>query len=350
MEHQRLRTAMISNPNKRQREEHITTLNVDDGNRSQVCIRFQNGRCTRGTDCKYAHTTNPTVKRVQFAISDKSGKGKGKGKPVHEVNIPFKGSKGSKGQKGKGKGKGNHKGDGKGKGTRESQPVHCNRCESSHHGATGKMCVMPPCRYCQFKKLRSLNHHLKDCRNKPSDWEFQPNTGSPGKRPPPTPKDNPSPAKVAKVSADAWLKTATVRDFNKMREMAHMIGEELDASKGITASSEPVDQVTAIVKYTAAPKPTATAKATETTHIVPIQPTARIGTVTRTPNKTPDGELLQMARAKAAARFGGKQQQDSIIMSDATEDAPFSWNGLHSVSTIDLNFDDDLMRAVAPQR
>ncbi len=189
------------------------------GSQPLPCFRFQKGTCTRGSSCGFSHATEPRVKKAQFAIPNGKGKGrfKGKGKPVHEVNIPFKGSKGSKGSKGKGKGKGNHKGDGKGKGSRDSQPVHCNRCESSHHGATGKMCVMPPCRYCLSTKARSTNHHLKDCRQRPADYEFLPNTRTPGKRPFPNANDNPSPAKLAKVSADAWLETATVKDFSNMR-------------------------------------------------------------------------------------------------------------------------------------
>jgi hypothetical protein len=199
------------------------------------------GKCTRGSKCPFSHATEPPVKKVQFAISGGKGKGrfKGKGKPVHEVNIPYKGSKGSKGSKGKGKGKGNHKGDGKGKGNRDSQLVYCGRCESSHHGATGKMCVMPPCRYCVSNKARFTNHHLKDCGQRPANYELRPNTGSLGKRPLTSAIENPLvPAKVAKVSADAWLQQATVRDISKMREMTCMIGAEFDASKGITEPSE----------------------------------------------------------------------------------------------------------------
>jgi hypothetical protein len=100
-----------------------------------------------------------------------------------------------------------------------------------------------------------------------------------------------------------------------MREMTYMIGAEYDASKGISKPSEPAEQVTAVVKYTAVPKPTATAKAAETTHIVPVQPEARIGTVTRSPNKTPYSELLRQARTKVNQQFGGKQRQESLITS-----------------------------------
>jgi hypothetical protein len=351
LEHHKLRAATNSNPNKRQRDEQITTLNIDGGSQLLPCFKFQQGKCTRGSKCGFSHTTEPPVKKVQFAISSGKGKGriKGKGKPVHEANIPFKGSKGSKGQKGKGKGKGNHKGDGKGKGSRDSQLVYCDRCESSHHGATGKMCVMPPCRYCLLKKSRFPNHHLKDCRNKPSDWEFQPNLGSPGKRPLVNPKDNPSPAKVTKVSADAWLKTATVKDFQKMREMANLIGDEFDASKGTATPSEPAEHVTAVVRYSAAPKPTASARAAETTHIVPIKPKATIGTVTRSPHKTSHIELLKMARAKVGAQFGGRQTHESLIISDASEEPSFSWSGLHVVTTIELSFD-SVLTAAEPQQ
>ncbi len=80
--------------------------------------------------------------------------------------------------------------------------------------------------------------------------------------------------------------------------MTTMIGAEYDASKGITKPSEAAEQVTAVVKYTATPKPIATAKAAETTHIVPVQPEARLGTVARSPNKTPHAELLRQARVK----------------------------------------------------
>jgi hypothetical protein len=182
LEHHRLRAGTVSNSNKRLRDEGINTLNVDVGAPSGVCFRFQKGTCTRGSKCPFAHVNEPAVKKVQFAISDRKGKGKGKGrgKPVHEVNIPFKGSKGVKGLQGRGKGKGNDKGGGKGKGSRDSQLVYCNRCEVSHHGATGKMCVMPPCRYCLATKMRSLPHHLKDCRQRPPEWEFQPDMVSPG--------------------------------------------------------------------------------------------------------------------------------------------------------------------------
>jgi hypothetical protein len=170
-EHHKLRSITNSNPNKRQRDEQITTLNIDSGSQPLHCFKFQQGKCTRGSSCGFSHTTEPTVKKAQFAILGGKGKGRfkgSKGKPVHEVNIPFKGSKGSKGSRGKGKGKGNHKGDGKGKGTRDSQLVYCGRCESSHHGATGRMCVMPPCRYCLSTKAKSTNHHLKDCRQRPA--------------------------------------------------------------------------------------------------------------------------------------------------------------------------------------
>jgi hypothetical protein len=268
-EHHKLRSVTTANPNKRLRDEQqVTTLNLDGGSQPQPCFNFQKGKCNRGSQCQYSHTTESHVKKVQFAIPNGKGnlKGrfKGKGKPVLAVNIPFKGSKGSKGSKGKGKGKGNHKGDGKGKGSRDSQPVHCNRCESSHHGATGKLCVMPPCRYCLSIKARYTNHHLKDCKQRPAEYEFVPNTRPPGKRPFPLANDNPSPAKVAKVSADAWLQTATVKDFDTMRQRTYMIGTEYDLSKGIGVPSEPAEQVTAVVKYAAPPKPTATAKAAET--------------------------------------------------------------------------------------
>ena len=56
-----------------------------------------------------------------------------------------------------------------------------------------------------------------------------------------------------------------------MREMANMIGDEFEASKGTAAPSEPAEHVTAVVRYSATPKPTATARAVETTHIVPIK-------------------------------------------------------------------------------
>ncbi len=69
------------------------------------------------------------------------------------------------------------------------------------------------------------------------------------------------------------------------------------------------------IKYTATPKPTATARTAETTHIVPVQPTAIIGTVTRSPNKTPHAELLRQARTKVGSKFGGSQKQESLIIS-----------------------------------
>ncbi len=74
-----------------------------------------------------------------------------------------------------------------------------------------------------------------------------------------------------------------------------MIGAEFDLSKGIGVPSEPAEQVTAVVKYSATPKPTATAKTAETTHIVPVRPTAIIGTVTSSSHGgalPPPGPLL----------------------------------------------------------
>ena len=351
LEQQKLRSVTTSNPNKRQRDEVIATLNIDEEKQSRVCFNFQKGKCTRGSKCIFAHTSaiEPTVKKVHFSIPEGKGKGKGKGKPVRAVDVPFKGSKGSKGLQGKGKGKGNDKG-GKGKGTRETQLVHCTRCELSHHGATGKMCIMPPCRYCVSQQKWSTNHHLKDCRHRPSDWQFQPSNLSPAKRPQLNPKDNPSPAKHAKVTPSAWLATATVKDFQRMREMANAIGEEFETSKGTGGSSEPAEQITAVVKYSAPPKPTATAKAKETTHIVPIQATATVGTVTRTPNKTSHADLLKMARIKAGAQFGGRQRHESLILSDVIEDPQFSWNGLENVvTTIEINFVTDC-EAAEPQQ
>jgi hypothetical protein len=135
-----------------------------------------------------------------------------------------------------------------------------------------------------------------------------------------------------------------------MREMTTMIGAEYDASKGITKPSETAEQVTAVVKYTATPNPITTAKAAETTHIVPVQPEARVGTVTRSPNKTPHAELLRQARAKVGQQFGGKQRQESLIISNEAEDPlALSWNGLHAVTTIELNCD-DFPRAAEPQQ
>jgi hypothetical protein len=60
-----------------------------------------------------------------------------------------------------------------------------------------------------------------------------------------------------------------------MREMANAIGDEFETSKGTGGSSEPPEQITAVVRYSAQPKPSTTVKASETTHIVPIQPTAK---------------------------------------------------------------------------
>ena len=93
-----------------------------------------------------------------------------------------------------------------------------------------------------------------------------------------------------------------------------MIGTEDDLSKGIGVPSEPAEQVTAIVKYAAPPKPTTPAKTAETTHIVPVQPTARIGAVVRSPNKTSHAELLRQAKAKVSSQFGGNQKQESLII------------------------------------
>jgi hypothetical protein len=109
-EHNKIRTATLvttSNPTKRQRDEQITTLHIGGGNQPLPCFNFQKarGKCTRGANCGFSHSTEPPVKKVQFAISGGKGKGRfkgSKGKPVHEVNIPFKGSKGSKGSRGKG--------------------------------------------------------------------------------------------------------------------------------------------------------------------------------------------------------------------------------------------------------
>jgi len=60
--------------------------------------------------------------------------------------------------------------------------------------------------------------------------------------------------------------------------------------------------------------------------------------VTRSSNKTPHAELLRQAKAKVNQQFGGKQRQESLIISNEPEDPPgFSWNGLHVVTTIELN-------------
>ena len=210
-EHQRMRSTTSVNQNKRSRDETVNTLNLDtDDKRSPVCFKFQRGPCTAGSRCRFRHVQEPTASKAPPAPPRGKGKGKGKGKSVHwaeqEVKSSVKGSKGLKGQKGQVKGKGKGKGErkGGGKGTRESQPTHCARCELSHHGANGKMCVMPPCRYCLSMRFKSTNHHLKDCRQRPADWEFQPNS-SPAKRPQPYLKDNPSPAKHPKVTPDKWL-------------------------------------------------------------------------------------------------------------------------------------------------
>ena len=137
--------------------------------------------------------------------------------------------------------------------------------------------------------------------------------------------------------------------------MTNAIGDEWDSSKGIESSAGTNEQVTAMVKFDGTSKPKAPGKATETTHIVPIKSTATIGNVIRSQTKTPHSALLKMAQVKVAASFGGRQHQESLIMTSGNGEPAFCWNGGSEatmdehITTIELDFDSD-MRAPEPQQ
>ena len=116
------------------------------------------------------------------------------------------------------------------------------------------------------------------------------------------------------------MELVTSLSVNELAEVCAAINSmHNEAHDATSADVEQESEATQVVKYSAQPKPAATGKATDTTHIVPIQPTARVGNVTRTPNKTSHGDLLNMARIKVGAQFGGRQRQESLIMSDVDE-------------------------------
>ena len=196
LENSKLRSISSSGSNKRSRDnETVNMIKVTgdgDGSKSQVCFAYQKGQCTRGTACRFQHTDEEHTPK-KATLSNPKGKGKGKPltKSVDTAKTTFKGVKGSKGGRGKGKGHDS----GRGKGDLASEPVYCGRCKEAHHGLTGAKCIMPPCRYCTWKKLRSTNHHLRHCRNKPADWEHISGKGTSDKRQLSDPKPDPSPSK-----------------------------------------------------------------------------------------------------------------------------------------------------------
>ena len=71
---------------------------------------------------------------------------------------------------------------------------------------------------------------------------------------------------------------ATLSD-SELAEVCAAINSMHNEAQDATSAGFEQESETQVVRYSAQPKPTAIGKATDTTHIVPIQPTARVGTV-----------------------------------------------------------------------
>jgi hypothetical protein len=167
LENSKLRSISSSGQNKRSRDtETVNSIKVTgdgDGSKSQVCFSYQRGACTKGSACRFQHTDEEhTPKKATLTNPRGKGKGKPHTKSVDTAKITVKGLKGSKGGRGKGKGHDN----GRGKGNLASEPVYCGRCKDAHFGLIGAKCIMPPCRYCTLKKLKSTSHHLQHCQQR----------------------------------------------------------------------------------------------------------------------------------------------------------------------------------------
>jgi hypothetical protein len=126
------------------------------------------------------------------------------------------------------------------------------------------------------------------------------------------PKPNPSPSKHAKITpVKEWLKSADPKTFRNMRDSINAISQEWESSIAAqTPAKEATDEseeVTTLIKYTAPPRVKPTAKAMETTHIVPVKvkPTSTIVAVTRNSPKQSHAALLALAKSKIKTPFGG---------------------------------------------